>query len=39
MVTKKDEFNIELLNLHQSSFKEKRIKFLENQLAELKSVA
>lgn len=39
MVTKKDEFNIELLNLHQSSFKKKRIKFLENQLAELKSVA
>ncbi len=39
MVTKKEEFNIELLNSHQSSFKKKRIKFLENQLAELKSVA
>ncbi len=39
MVTKKEEFNIELLNLHQKSFKEKRIKFLENQLSELKMVA
>jgi transposase len=39
MVTKKEEFNIELLKSHQSSFKEKRIKFLENQLADLKSVA
>lgn len=39
IVTKKEEFNIELLKSHQSSFKEKRIKFLENQLADLKSVA
>ena len=39
MVTRKQEFNVELLNLHQRSYKEKRIKFLENQLAELKNVA
>jgi transposase len=39
MVTKKEEFNIELLNSHQQSFKKKRIKFLEDQLAVLKGVA
>lgn len=39
MVTKKEEFNIELLELHQKSFKQKRVKFLEIQLAELKRVA
>jgi len=39
MVTKKEEFNIELLNNHQKSYMEKRIKFLENQLTELKKVA
>ncbi len=39
MVIKKEEFNIELLKLHQKSFKEKRIKFLRSQLADLEMVA
>ena len=39
MVTNKEEFNIELLELHQKSFKEKRIKFLKSQLADLEMVA
>lgn len=39
MVTNKEEFNIELLELHQKSFKEKRIKFLRSQLADLEMVA
>jgi transposase len=39
MVTKKEEFNVELFEQHQSAFKEKRIKYLEKQLFELKEVA
>jgi transposase len=39
MVTKKQEFNPELFEENQTRFKEKRIKFLELQLAELKNVA
>jgi len=39
MVTKKEAFNIELFEQNQAKFKEKRIKFLENQLADLKQVA
>lgn len=39
MITKKEEFNIELLEQHQKSFKQKRIKYLESQLIELKGVA
>lgn len=39
MVTKKEAFNVELFEQHQASFKEKRIKFLEKQLSEMKKVA
>ncbi|SHG02330.1 Transposase IS116/IS110/IS902 family protein [Bacteroides faecichinchillae] len=39
MITKKEEFNIELFEKNQAAFKEKRIKFLENQLAQLNNVA
>lgn len=39
MVTKREAFNIELFEQHQALFKQKRIRFLENQLAELKQVA
>ena len=39
MVTKNEEFNMELFEQHQAAFKEKRIKFLEKQLIDLKSVA
>lgn len=39
MVTKKEAFNVELFEQHQASFKEKRIKFLEKQLYEMKKVA
>jgi len=39
MVTKKEAFNAELFEKHQASFKEKRIKFLEKQLSEMKKVA
>ncbi len=39
MVTKQKEFDPNLFEVNQSKFKEKRIKFLEQQLAQLKSVA
>ncbi len=39
MVIRKQEFNIELFEKNQNAFKEKRIKFLENQLSQLKEVA
>ena len=39
MVTRKEEFNMELFEQHQAVFKEKRIKFLEKQLIDLKGVA
>ncbi|MBZ0243223.1 MAG: IS110 family transposase, partial [Bacteroidales bacterium] len=39
MVTKKEEFNMELFEQHQAAFKEKRIKSLEKQLFDLKEVA
>ena len=39
MVTKKEAFNIELYEKQHKMFKDKRIKFLETQLAELKKVA
>lgn len=39
MVTKKEEFNMELFEQHQATFKDKRIKMLEKQLAGLKAVA
>ncbi len=39
MVTKQEAFNIELFEQHQTKFKEKRIKSLEIQLADLKKVA
>jgi transposase len=39
MVTRKQEFNIELFEQNQATYKKSRIQFLEKQLAELKSVA
>ncbi len=39
MVTRKQEFNIELFEKNQNAYKEKRIKFLEKQLLHLKEVA
>ena len=39
MVTKKEAFNIELYEKQQTMFKDKRIKFLEAQLADLKKIA
>ena len=39
MVTKQQEFNPEIFEENQARFKEKRIKFLEQQLADLKKVA
>lgn len=39
MVTKQQEFNPEVFHANQSRFKEKRIKFLEQQLADLKEAA
>jgi transposase len=39
MVTNKEAFNIELYEKQQTMFKDKRIKFLEAQLADLKKIA
>jgi transposase len=39
MVTRKQEFNIELFEQNQTAYKRARIKFLEKQLSDLKKVA
>ena len=39
MITKKEPFNEDLLEQRQQAFTERRIKYLERQLSELKQVA